>query len=43
MGLTRSVRRAATGLAAAGLIAGMVLMAPSAALAAPGASDAQLA
>jgi streptogrisin B len=43
MGLTRSVRRAATGLAAAGLIAGMVLMAPSAALAAPAASDTQLA
>ena len=30
MGLTRSVRRAATGLAAAGLVAGMVLMAPTA-------------
>jgi streptogrisin B len=43
MGLTRSVRRAATGLAATGLIAGMVLMAPSAALAAPGATDSQLA
>jgi hypothetical protein len=43
MGLTRSVRRAATGLAAAALTAGLVLLAPSAALAAPGASDAQLA
>jgi streptogrisin D len=35
MGLTRSVRRAATGLAAAGLVAGMVLLAPTAASAAP--------
>jgi len=43
MGLTRSVRRAATGLAAAGLVAGMILTAPTAALAAPPASDAQLA
>jgi hypothetical protein len=42
MGLNRSVRRAIMGLAAAGLSAGMVLMAPSAALAAPGATDAQL-
>jgi hypothetical protein len=43
MGLTRSVRRAATGLAAAGLLAGVVLSAPTAALAAPGATDALLA
>ncbi|GAA0896690.1 S1 family peptidase [Virgisporangium ochraceum] len=35
MGLTRSVRRAATGLAAAGIAAGMVLMAPTGAFAAP--------
>jgi hypothetical protein len=43
MGLTRSVRRAATGLAAAGLVAGMILTAPTAALAAPAATDAQVA
>jgi len=42
MGLTRSVRRTATGLAAAGLIAGMALMTPTAALAAPSATDAQV-
>lgn len=35
MGLTRSFRRAATGLAAAGIVAGMVLIAPSGASAAP--------
>ena len=35
MGLTRSVRRAATGLAAAGVVAGMVLFAPTGAFAAP--------
>jgi len=40
MGLTRSVRRAATGLAAAGIAAGMVLMAPTGASAAP--TNAQL-
>jgi hypothetical protein len=43
MGLTRSVRLAATGLATAGLVAGMILAAPTGALAAPSASDAQLA
>lgn len=40
MGLTRSVRRAATGLAAAGIVAGMVLIAPPGASAAP--TNAQL-
>ncbi len=40
MGLTRSVRRAATGLAAAGIVAGMVLIAPTGASAAP--TNAQL-
>jgi streptogrisin D len=35
MGLTRSVRRAATGLAAAGIVASMVLLAPAGASAAP--------
>jgi len=43
MGLIRSVRPAATALAAAGLVAGMILAAPAAALAAPSATDAQLA
>jgi hypothetical protein len=44
MGLTRSVRRTAVSLAAAGLIASMALMTPTAAVAAPGtATDAQLA
>jgi len=43
MGLIRSVRPAATALAAAGLVAGMILTAPTAALAAPAATDAQLA
>jgi Alpha-lytic protease prodomain len=43
MGLTRSVRRAATGLATAGLVAGMILATPTGALAAPSATDAQLA
>jgi Alpha-lytic protease prodomain len=43
MGLTRSFRRTATGLAAAGLIASMALMTPTAALAAPSATDAQVA
>jgi streptogrisin B len=43
MELTSSVRRATTALAAAGLVAGMVLLAPSAALAAPSATDAQVA
>jgi hypothetical protein len=44
MGLTRSLlRRAAVGIAAAGLAGGVALFAPSAALAAPGTTDAQLA
>jgi len=43
MELTSSVRRATTALAAAGLVAGMVLLAPSGALAAPSATDAQVA
>jgi hypothetical protein len=43
MGLIRSVRPTAIALAAAGLVAGMILTAPTAALAAPSATDAQLA
>jgi hypothetical protein len=43
MGLTRSVRRAGISLATAGLVAGMILTAPTAALAAPAATDAQVA